>query len=422
MRILLTALTLGLTAAGPTLAAESALLIGNDRYNTLDRVAPARAIDDAGQALADAGVSVVAVENADRAAMLEALRRYSQGSDQPDAQAIVLVGHFAAQGDELFYLGTDADGRGLIDGVSSGLPVSALAELLTRTPGRGLLVLGATEALPDIDLPQGVTLVKASPQRAARLVEETLARPGAQVGGGDDLVTQGFSPESFTFLRADAAPSQSTPAPRSGEDDYWRLTESRNDGAAYAAYLDRYPDGRYADEAEARIGRLQLTPDDRAAQAEEALNLTREERQDVQRDLSALGFDTRGVDGIFGSGTRGAIRGWQQDQGLAPTGYLTAEQISQLERQGNERREAQRAEDEALWADMGQDRSEAELENYLERFPGGFHADEASRILTELRNQQAADAGATERERQIWRATRDENSVDGYRRYITAFP
>ena len=424
MRVLLTALTLGLTATGPSLAAESALLIGNDRYDTLDRVDAARTIDDAGQSLSDAGVSVVAVENADRAAMLDAVRRYSESAGDADAQAIVLVGRFATQGDEVFYLGTDAEGTGVIDGMTAGLPVSALAELLTRTPGRGLLVLGAENGLPDIDLPQGVTLVVASPERAARLVEETLAEPGARIGTGDGIDARGFSPESFTFLRAEAVANspQAAPGTSDAEADYWRLTRSRDDATAYAAYLDRYPNGQFAAEAQARIAGQQATPDERAAAAEEALGLTREGRQGVQQDLSALGFDTRGVDGIFGSGTRGAIRGWQQDQGLPITGYLTAEQVSALDRQGSERREAQRAEDDALWADMGQDRSVAELENYLERFPGGFHAAEARSALTELRTQQAADDGATERERQIWRATRAENSADGYRRYITAFP
>ncbi|SFG85311.1 Putative peptidoglycan binding domain-containing protein [Palleronia marisminoris] len=424
MRVLLTALTLGLTATGPSLAAESALLIGNDRYDTLDGVDAARSIDDAGQSLSDAGVSVVAVENADRAAMLEAVRRYSDSADDADAQAIVLVGRFAAQGDEVFYLGTEAEGTGVLDGMTAGLPVSALAELLTQTPGRGLLVLGAAGGLPDIDLPQGVTLVVTSPERAARLVEETLAEPGARLGAGDGIEARGFSPESFTFLRTEAAATrpQAAPGASDAEADYWRLTRSRDDATAYAAYLDRYPNGQFAAEAQARIAGEQATPEERAAAAEEALDLSREGRQGVQQDLSALGFDTRGVDGIFGSGTRGAIRGWQQDQGFPITGYLTAEQVSTLDRQGSQRREAQRAEDDALWAGMGQDRSSAELENYLERFPGGFHAAEARGALTELRNEQAADGGVAERERQIWRATRAENSVEGYRRYITAFP
>ena len=38
--------------------------------------------------------------------------------------------------------------------------------------------------------------------------------------------------------------------------------------------------------------------------------------------LTELGYDTNGVDGLFGRGTRGAIRGWQASEDLPSTGYL----------------------------------------------------------------------------------------------------
>ncbi len=49
----------------------------------------------------------------------------------------------------------------------------------------------------------------------------------------------------------------------------------------------------------------------RAEQDEAALRLTRDQRRQVQRDLSLMGYDTRGIDGVFGRGTRAAIAGWQ---------------------------------------------------------------------------------------------------------------
>ena len=178
---------------------------------------------------------------------------------------------------------------------------------------------------------------------------------------------------------------------------------------------------------------LTQTPEERAERAEAALDLSRTDRQDIQRDLSVLGFDTRGIDGIFGSGTRSAIRSWQSRNDVEQTGFLTASQIDRLDRQGalrtaeleeeeRRRREELRRQDDRLWADMGSDRSEAELADYLDRFPDGLHADEARRALNQIRDARAADAGATERERQIWRATRAENSEQGYRAYIAAFP
>lgn len=67
-----------------------------------------------------------------------------------------------------------------------------------------------------------------------------------------------------------------------------------------------------------------------AAQAEAVLNLSREQRRAVQAGLTRRGFDTRGTDGIFGRGTRGAIAAWQQANDLTPTGYLTANQFERL--------------------------------------------------------------------------------------------
>lgn len=66
---------------------------------------------------------------------------------------------------------------------------------------------------------------------------------------------------------------------------------------------------------------------DRAALEESLLSLTREERVDLQRRLTRLGYDTLRTDGTFGAGTRRAIIAWQEDEGLRATGYLTADQV-----------------------------------------------------------------------------------------------
>lgn len=63
------------------------------------------------------------------------------------------------------------------------------------------------------------------------------------------------------------------------------------------------------------------------------LNLGTTERTEVQTRLAALGYDTRGIDGTFGSGTRAAIRRWQGDNALPVSGYLNGEQLQQLRRQ-----------------------------------------------------------------------------------------
>ena len=72
---------------------------------------------------------------------------------------------------------------------------------------------------------------------------------------------------------------------------------------------------------------------------ETELGLTTEGKALVQRGLAVMNYAVGPVDGIFGKKTRGAIRAWQEAQGLAETGYLTKEQAEALSEAGAEARE-----------------------------------------------------------------------------------
>ena len=56
--------------------------------------------------------------------------------------------------------------------------------------------------------------------------------------------------------------------------------------------------------------------------AEGRLELTRQDRMKVQRELTERGFAVGPIDGIFGRRTRAAIRDWQRTTGLEVTGYV----------------------------------------------------------------------------------------------------
>ena len=58
--------------------------------------------------------------------------------------------------------------------------------------------------------------------------------------------------------------------------------------------------------------------------------LTFAERQEMQRRLSAAGFDTQGVDGRIGPKTIEAVRGFQRAQGMTPDGYASLELLTRL--------------------------------------------------------------------------------------------
>jgi peptidoglycan hydrolase-like protein with peptidoglycan-binding domain len=68
-------------------------------------------------------------------------------------------------------------------------------------------------------------------------------------------------------------------------------------------------------------------------QTEDSPPLDRETRREVQRRLTLLGFDTRGVDGVFGAGTRGAIVNWQRSRGHPGSGFLAQGQLADLRAQ-----------------------------------------------------------------------------------------
>jgi len=58
--------------------------------------------------------------------------------------------------------------------------------------------------------------------------------------------------------------------------------------------------------------------------------LTRDETEELQRRLTALGYPTDGIDGIVGPNTRGAIRGFQADKEMVPDGYLSAALLARV--------------------------------------------------------------------------------------------
>ncbi|MCB5410744.1 peptidoglycan-binding domain-containing protein [Pseudogemmobacter faecipullorum] len=63
---------------------------------------------------------------------------------------------------------------------------------------------------------------------------------------------------------------------------------------------------------------------------ERLLGLSQNERRDLQRGLTALGYNTRGADGVLGTNSRKAIAAWQRDEGQRATGYITADQLREI--------------------------------------------------------------------------------------------
>ena len=58
--------------------------------------------------------------------------------------------------------------------------------------------------------------------------------------------------------------------------------------------------------------------------------LTRDERIAMQSSLAKLGYDIGKIDGLLGSKSRAAMRGWQKKHDLAADGFATEDLLTRI--------------------------------------------------------------------------------------------
>ncbi|RMD47921.1 MAG: peptidoglycan-binding protein, partial [Alphaproteobacteria bacterium] len=379
-----------------------------------------------------------------RQALAELARRLAEAP--ADSRVVIMLsGHFVHGARGSWLLPVDIGPRpSLADAAYEALPLEPLLGLAAQRPGGALVLLGdagrrltlgpGLEPGPGrLALPQGVTLVTGRPDAVERALS-TFLDPDLSLAEAamraEDVEVRGFVSARLGFAgAAEAAPPVDEAA--IADDAAWALARAADTIEAYEAYRRLHPAGAHGAEAAAAIRRIREAPLREVKAAEEALRLSREERRRIQRQLSLLGYDTRGIDGIFGRGTRSAIEAWQKANGLPVTGYLDARQIEkladqaeakrrELERQAAERRAAAERADEAFWRETGARGTEKGLRAYLRRYPDGLHADEARARLDEIERERARRADR--RDRRDWEAARAEDSRAAYERYLARHP
>lgn len=114
-----------------------------------------------------------------------------------------------------------------------------------------------------------------------------------------------------------------------------------NTASAYRNYLTKFPTGVYRVNAEQALAKQGVPANpsrpvggnQSAASIEASIGLSRTQRIQIQRHLTAIGYSTGGADGLWGANTRSAIARWQTASKLAETGYVTAGQVNLIAQQ-----------------------------------------------------------------------------------------
>ncbi|MCB1389854.1 MAG: peptidoglycan-binding protein [Rhodobacteraceae bacterium] len=444
MTFRLTAAFLFATLAMPALAdTGSVLIVANEDYQTLRDARGARGMVQAERGLRDAGFSVDIATDVSANALRAALSGLSETLRTGDDERVVMVfaGYTVSSEQGVWLMGTEARVPDFASIESFGVRLETVLAIAGQRQGGAIVALadyGFPESAsagfrgglpPQVSVPQGVTLVRGRAAGIAAFLS-AIAQPGANVAQAaaarSDLQLDGFAPPYLSFLPDDHQPE--TPVDRSAEDrQAWQLAIDADTLEAYEAYLAAFPSGIFAEQARNARQRLLNSPE----RIEQALGLTRDERRAIQRDLTILGFDPRGIDGIFGPGTRAAVTAWQGANRLGQTGFLNRDQIFELAQQGarraaqlEEEARARAAEQERLdrqfWRDTGSGLDEAGLRAYLQRFPDGIFSAVAQQRLDQIEADRRAAAQA--RDRAAWDQAAATDTIAAYDGYLRAFP
>ncbi len=434
-----------IVAALPALAKDVALVIGNSNYRNQPRTLDARRVDGARAALAAAGFQVIYGENLTKSEQHVIAGEFYAAARDAERVVVVLSGQIASSARDSWLLGVDADQPNVFTVGGAELSLGALMDVLSQKPGAALMFIAEnhdniylgdwmTPNAESLIVGQGVTLVRGPTREVIQFLEQSVLVPGQSLSKAveqvpDHTVVTGFISNTMPFL------PETTPVGvdvvRDDDFAYWKAVQAIGTVEAIQSYVDRYPNGNYIRPARDAIEDLQAQPEVQARAGEERLKLKREQRRQIQRNLSILGFNPRGIDGLFGRGSRAAIGAWQQSRGIDGFGYLTGNQISalqsaadirsqELEEEARLRQEEQDRQDATYWRQTGRDGTEASLRAYLKRYPDGLYSEIAQTRVDQFDEERRTEAAVVERE--YWDDVQSDGSAAAYRQYLQKYP
>lgn len=448
-------LTTALLLPLPSFAQDVALILGNERYEQLDRVNRADDILQATSRLEALGFEVFGRANGRIETAKDLAAAFQAGLESADRLVVAMSGHFVTDGTRTWLLTAEATTPDLFTVDDVGVSLDSVLRILSARQGKAVLLLGLADE-EDLDMtgsalragvgamavPTGLTVIRTNPITAANVLNGPLTEPEAVIGRrfatNPRLTVEGFLPLDWVLMPGEVIVDQPdedagpTEAELNAEAALWDRTTASDTVQAYRNYVARYPQGRFVNDAEAQIEAILAEPNRAARLAEEALGLNRSACREIQSNLTLLNYNTRGVDGIFGRGTRGAITNWQQSNGFPQTSYMTRDQISLLDAQAARRRaeiEAEEAREQAQqdaldrsnWSETGAVGDEPGYRAYLARYPQGhLFANIARARLGEIEERRRGAAEVADRA--AWSLAESENSVAGYQEYLASYP
>lgn len=379
-----------LSAATQASAQDAALVVSQEDYRYYDDVPGLTRADTVVDRLEQEGFTLQ-ISESDRAVRAwDAVAEFRQDAQVAERVLILLAGRFATNGDETWLITRSGDVPSDLNIGATAVPLSALLTTASDFPEKALVLLapqgeetelgeGLTPGIGEIEAPEGVTVLVGPVKGLARYLDRVALVEGARMASKLKANYPALTP--FGFL---------------------------SDLSPYTA------------------------PEISKAEAlERELNLTRQDRRNVQRDLALLGHDPGSIDGIFGRATRAAISDWQQSSDQTETGFLDLRQVrllgsmadkraAILEQEARERQEAQEREDRAYWNETGKNGDVRGLFAYLKRYPDGLYAEEAQTKLDDW--EQSSGSGLSQKERRAWNSAKQADTLQSYQSYLKAYP
>jgi uncharacterized caspase-like protein len=383
------------TAAWAQSETRVALVIGNGAYQHTDPLRnPVNDSRAMAKALREAGFEVIARENLTRRAFVEALHEFSGKVPPGGVGLFYYAGHGIQVRGVNHLVPVDATLANERDVKYETVDLNDVLNGLDEARARLSLVIldacrdnpfarkfrSASRGLAQTDAPRGTVIAYATaPGDTASDGDGTnglyttellkaIAEPGlkleevfkrtidgvARASGNKQTpwVSSSFRGDFFFNTAAAPPPAAAIPVPPgvdAVEQTAWTTIANSTNPAMFELFLQRFPNGTYADFARARLEELKAaaaredkrravdaSPPPRPADdaVEAALKLADIDRKRIQVALTARGFDTLGTDGAFGPRTRQMIGNWQRSRNEPATGFLTATQAALLSQEG----------------------------------------------------------------------------------------